>query len=258
MKVAYEVVKARRDQLAQLLAEHQYLPVAEVCRRFGVSEATARRDLAELERSHAITRTWGGALGEYNQRFASFRDRQQQQPEAKQRIARAALALVRPGMTCYLDAGTTVYALAEAIADGGPRPLTVVTNNLPVAERLSEVEGVEVNLLGGQLLRRQSSMLGDKTVTAARGWHCDLACFGAEGMDSRGLWNTSAEVVAVERAVARGATQSAFLVDAAKLGAQAPEFLLAWNHVDRLITDATPAELGMQRIALPRRTLIAC
>jgi DeoR/GlpR family transcriptional regulator of sugar metabolism len=258
MKVAYEVVKARRDELAQLLSEHQYLPLSEVCRRFSVSEATARRDLAELERSHAITRTWGGALGEYNQRFASFRDRQSRQPEAKSRIARAALALIKPGMTCYLDAGTTLFALAEAIAEGGPRPLTLVTNNLPVAERLAEVEGIEVNLLGGQLLRRQSTMLGDKTVTAARGWRCDLACFGAEGMDGRGLWNTSPEVVAVERAVARGATQTAFLVDAAKLGAQAPEFLLAWSQVDRLITDATPAALGLSRIALPKRALITC
>ena len=66
MKVAYEVVKARRDQLAQLLAEHQYLPLAEVCARLGISEATARRDLTALERDHAITRTYGGAVGDYN------------------------------------------------------------------------------------------------------------------------------------------------------------------------------------------------
>jgi DeoR/GlpR family transcriptional regulator of sugar metabolism len=71
VKVAYEVVKARRDQLAQLLAEHQYLPLAEVCARLGISEATARRDLTALERDHAITRTYGGAVGDYNRRFDS-------------------------------------------------------------------------------------------------------------------------------------------------------------------------------------------
>src|SRR4051812_8801062 len=126
MKVPFHIVQARRDRLAQLIQSQGYLPLAEVCERLRISPATARRDLAALEGARTITRTYGGALIEYDQRFASFRERQLTNRERKARIARAALALIKPGSTCFLDAGTTVHALAEAIAAGPVRPLHLV------------------------------------------------------------------------------------------------------------------------------------
>ena len=258
MKVAYEVVKARRDQLAQLLAEHQYLPLAEVCARLGISEATARRDLTALERDHAITRTYGGAVGDYNRRFDSFRERLAQSADAKRRIANAALNLIKPRMVVYLDGGTTVHAVADALAIGGPRPLTLVTNNLMVAERLSDIDGIELNVLGGQYLRRQAVILGPKAQTSAKLWRYDLALFGAEAITARGLWNTQADVVAVERTVARSAKSTVFLVDASKLGASAPVFLLPWTDIDTLVTDATSEVLTQAGIVLPNRSLVTC
>src|SRR4051812_50149284 len=75
MRVADHVVQARRQRLAGLLARHHYLSLGDLCERLEVSEPTARRDLAALEAEQAITRTHGGALVEYNQKFPSFRDR---------------------------------------------------------------------------------------------------------------------------------------------------------------------------------------
>src|SRR3954468_24639264 len=118
MKVAMHIVEGRREKLAQLLRQHQYMPLSELCARLSISEATARRDLAALAEQKTITRTYGGALMEYDQRFASFRERLHPHREKKQRIAQAALALLKPGATCFLDAGTTIFALAEALAKG--------------------------------------------------------------------------------------------------------------------------------------------
>jgi DeoR/GlpR family transcriptional regulator of sugar metabolism len=258
MKVAYEVVKARRDQLAQLLAEHQYLPLAEVCARLGISEATARRDLTALEREHAITRTYGGAVGDYNRRFESFRERLAHSADAKRRIAHVAFGLIKSRMTVYLDGGTTVFAVAEALALGGPRPLSVVSNNLMVAERLSDIDGIELNVLGGQYLRRQAVILGAKAQTSAKLWRYDLALFGAEAMTTRGLWNSQADVVAVERTVARASKSTVFLVDASKLGATAPVFLLPWTDIDTLVTNASAETLTHAGITLPARSLVTC
>lgn len=258
VKVAYEVVRARRDQLAQLLTEHQYLPLAEVCSRLSISEATARRDLTALERDHAITRTYGGAVGDYNRRFDSFRERLADAAEPKRRIAAVAMDFIKPRTVLYLDGGTTVHAVAEALAVGGPRPLTVVTNNLMVAERLSDVDGIEMNVLGGQYLRRQAVILGPKAQTSAKLWRYDLALFGAEAMSARGLWNSQADVVAVQRTVARATKTTVFLVDASKLGASAPVFLLPWSDIDRLVTDASADVLSQSAIVLPNRTLVTC
>ena len=67
--------RARRKSLAELLENHRYLPLAEVCARLGISQATARRDLRVLVREKKITRTYGGALGTFDATFASFADR---------------------------------------------------------------------------------------------------------------------------------------------------------------------------------------
>src|SRR5688572_19226460 len=109
MKVPLHIVEARRAQLAGILASEGYLPLAEVCQRLGVSEATARRDLAALAGENAITRTHGGALVEYSQRFPSFRERLAEGDDAKRRIAVAARRLLKGGMTIWCDGGTTVY-----------------------------------------------------------------------------------------------------------------------------------------------------
>ncbi len=257
MKVAYEVVKARRDQLAQLLSEHQYLPLSEVCHRLGISEATARRDLTALEREHSITRTYGGAVSDYNRRFESFRDRLSQAADAKLRIAAAAIQLIKPRTTIYLDGGTTIHALAEALVSDGPRPITVVTNNLMVADRLSDIDGIELNVLGGQYLHRQSVILGPKAQASAKLWRYDSAFFGAEAMTTRGLWNSQADIVAVERTVAKAAKSSIFLVDEAKLGASAPVFLLPWDDIGLLITDSSNEKLADHGIEIPNHMLVS-
>ena len=138
------VVLARRERLAQLLEQHRYLPVKELCRRLGVSEATARRDLAALVGEKKITRTYGGALREFNDRFPSFRERQARGSKAKGKIARLALPFFEPNRTYFFDSGTTICAVAEAFRDHPVTPVTVVTSNLPVGEMLASIPGVQV------------------------------------------------------------------------------------------------------------------
>jgi DeoR/GlpR family transcriptional regulator of sugar metabolism len=262
MKVALHVIKARRERLAELLSERQYMPLGELCERLNISEATARRDLAALAEDQVLTRTWGGALGgalrDYNERFRSFGERQAQAADAKRAIATAAVGLVSAGQTCFLDAGTTVLAVAEALLARGPRPLTVVTNNLPVAEILSAAGGdLTVNLIGGQYFARQRLVLGRQAVRGLRLWKFDAAFLGAEGMDAAGLWNSHADVVALQRQVAATTPQVGFCVDAGKCGRQAPAFLLPWGEVKHLVSDAGVATLASHGIVLGEGQLVA-
>ena len=238
MRVAKHVVEARRRRLGELLQRHRYLGIADLCKEFRISEATVRRDLVSLEKSHLITRTFGGVLADYNLRFPSFRSRRSTGTQGKQMIARQALELIRPESVIYLDAGTTIFALAEAIRDAPVRPLTCVTSNLPAADLLAEVEGVDVYLLGGQVLRRQSVLLGDEACRSAGYWKFDLAFLGAEGMTREGLWNSSPAVVALQKAVIAQSRAAAVLLDRSKLGRTAHTFLGGWDIVTALLTDA--------------------
>jgi len=139
MRVPRHVVEARRSRLTCLLQERGYLPISQLCQELGVSEATARRDLSALESEERITRTYGGALGEFNATFTSFRERLRHGTEAKGAIARIAVSLIKPGMTVYLDAGTTAFAIAQEMRRNVPEDLTVITNNLALIETLGSL-----------------------------------------------------------------------------------------------------------------------
>ena len=244
------VVLARRERLAQLLEQHRYLPVQELCRRLGVSEATARRDLAALVGEKKITRTYGGALHEFNDRFPSFRERQAHGSRAKGKIAKAALAFFEPNRTYFFDSGTTICAVAEAFRDQPVTPVTVVTSNLPVGEMLASIPGVQVFQLAGQLLHLQSTLLGETAQKSLEFWNFDTAFLSAEGMDVRGVWNSQAAIVELQRVVLRRTGQNVFCIDGSKLNRQAPHFLVGWDEVDVLLTDISNEKLVRAGIAL--------
>ncbi len=250
MKVPLHVVEARRTQLADLVAREGYLPVAELCARLGISEATARRDLVALAKDQAITRTHGGALIEYNQRFPSFRERQAVADGAKRTIAAVVGGLIKSGTTWWFDGGTTVFRCAEWLA-GHPVPgLVIVTNSLPVAEVLADHNGLAVHLLGGQFFRRSSLLLGGRGLANLAEWRFDGAVLGVEGFSADGLWNSQTDIIALQRAVQARSENTVIAADASKLGASAAEFLGDWKFPRCLVSDASTAELRAAGIRL--------
>ena len=206
--------------------------------------ATARRDLAALAAQNRVVRTYGGALTEFAQRFPSFREREREHAPAKGRIAAAAHGHIQPGTTCYLDSGTTIFALAGELRRRPVSGLRIVTNNLPVAELLSAcAPDMRVCLLGGELLARQSVLVGPVARKALRFHPIDQAFLSAEGADAAGVWNSQAEVSGLQQKVLAQASESVLCLDASKFGRTAPAFLAAWEKFDLLITDAPAARL---------------
>ena len=257
MKVPLHVVQARRERLAQLLEQHRYLPVKELCRRLGVSEATARRDLAALVQEKKITRTYGGALHEFNDRFPSFRERRSQASRAKAKTVKSALSLFEAHKIYFFDSGTTIFALAEAFRDHPVTPVTIVTSNLPVGEMLASIPGVQVFQLAGQLLHLQSTLLGETAQKSLEFWHFDVAFLSTEGMDAKGLWNSQAAIVEQQKVVLQRSRRNVFCIDGSKLNRQAPHFLLPWEMVDLLLTDLPNEKLIRAGIDLPENKRIS-
>ena len=243
MRVPLHIVKARRERLAALVARHGFLPVQELCRQLGVSEATARRDLSALQDEKKIKRTYGGAISEFDSRFPSFTDRQDQARSGKEKIAATALSFLTAGGTYFFDNGTTIYALAEALSAHPIIPLTIVTSSIPAAEILAGVNGIDVFLVSGQLLPRQSVLLGEMAIRSLGFWHFDQAFLSAEGMDVAGIWNTQATVVEQQKAVLRRSRRAIFCIDSSKLNQQTPNFLMSWSGVDLLLTDLSKKKL---------------
>ncbi len=256
MRVPLHIVEARRERLRALIRQDGFLPVADICRALKISEATARRDLAAIEESGHITRTYGGALADYNTDFASLGERAKRARSAKALIARAAATRVPLRGTVFLDAGTTILALARLLAHRRNQQLTVITNSLPVASVLGGAPGITLHLLGGIFLHRQSTLFGDLAVATVADWRFDAAFLGGEAMDPHGIFNSHAEVVRLQRAAFARARETVFCLDASKLARTTPHQVAAWPEVSRLVTDATAAELSAAGIVLKPKQLL--
>ena len=248
MKVAASIVQARRKSLAQLLENHRYLPLAEVCSRLGISQATARRDLSALAHEKNITRTYGGALGKFDMTFASFADRRALDHGAKTLIAEKARRLIKPHTTCFFDSGTTIYALAEALHRQPVSGLCAVTNNLPVVAMLGRSPEIEIHLLGGRFLQRQSILLGAAACHSAKLWEFDQMFLSVEGFSQGGLW-VSPEVAGFQRTLIARARRVVVCAHAAKLNCETGVFLAPWRPKFQLVTDATADAEGPSWLA---------
>ena len=62
-------------------------------------------------------------------------------------------------------------------------------------------------------------------------------------MDSAGIWNSQEAVVKQQKVVLRRSARSVFCLDAGKLDGKAPHFLVPWNKVGLLLTDAPRRKL---------------
>jgi DeoR/GlpR family transcriptional regulator of sugar metabolism len=252
MRVPQHLVDRRREELRGLIRRDGFLPVAEICRRLGVSEATARRDLIAVEANGHITRTYGGALADYNSAFASLDERSGRARPAKARIAESAAALIPRSGTIFLDAGTTIQAVARALTRR--RDLThlvVATNSLAAASVLAGAAGVELHVVGGMFLNRQAALMGARAIRALGDWVFDAAFLSGQAMDASGISNSHESIADFQKAVLQQSTRIYFCLDASKLGRATPNHVAPWKQLTALITDASTKRLLTQGIKLP-------
>jgi len=239
--------------LTELLRQEGYSSVTGLAQRFSVSEATIRRDLDVLQKENRLTRTYGGALSEYDALFVPFYQRNTRQRSLKRRIARTATECITQAATIFLDAGSTVFSIAERIAELNLKSLKLVTNSLPAAEVMASKGASEVHLLGGQLLPHQLVVVGAGASISLSSWHFDLAFLSAEGMNSDGLWNSQDDISNFQRHVCGRSSRSVFCLDESKLNQTAPSFLLPWRVIETLVTTATYERLLASGVNLDRK-----
>ena len=210
-----ELAEARWRKLRNLLRERGILRVEELASELGVSAATVRRDLAALEAFGDLRRIHGGAVAaEGRDEEPLFDDKTSMAASEKQRIAEAALKLIRPRDIVYLDGGSTVLALARLLAS--QTQLTVVTNSLRVAQVFSS-GGPRMILTGGECRLLSQTFVGPLTRAVLEQMHLDIAFMGTIGVSAaQGMTTTDpAEAFTKEQAMAR-ASRTVLLADSTK------------------------------------------
>lgn len=237
----------RYEKIGNLVAAEGRVSVALLADRFNITQETVRRDLAALEDDGVVRRVHGGAVAAAKRSTGelSLSSRQSQHHEQKLQIARRAMDLIPAGSSVVIDAGTTTELLADLLQDwqaSHPEDnLLVITHAVPIAAKIANAPGLELEMLGGRVRGLTRASVGDSTVKQLENLRPDIAFVGTNGVHPDfGFSTPDAQEAAVKSAIVRSARRVVVLADASKLGEETLVRFAALDDVDALITDTAP------------------
>jgi len=237
--------ESRRMAILEAIKESKLVRVSELSRQFGVSEVSIRRDLVKLGEYGLLRRVHGGAVTLAEQADRLYDEKQRLHLAEKQRIGRAAAALIKPGERIILDSGTTVLEIASEIARNPVLfdRITVITASYPVLRELSALRGIHLVVLGGIYLPDYETLVGPHTIDAISDLHADKLFLGADGISlASGITTANVLEAEVSRAMVRAAAQVVVVSDSSKIESVGFTTILPLTSVHRLITDANAPE----------------
>lgn len=240
------MIKAKR--MAQIL---NYISRAGICsyeelsEHFQVSSSTIRRDIDELVRSNAITKTHAGVIAidaaeqgqlagaQMNGCFPGTGDR-------KADIARRASQFVEDNDIIFLGSGMTVACMVPFLK--GRRGLYIITNNLLV---LNEVRRYSLNamVVGGNLNNDTMSIVGIQSIRQMQGLNANKAFIGCNGVTlSCSVTNVSEMEADIKKSAMSISDECFLLTESQKFGKMSLHTFASLNDFKAIITDCTPSK----------------
>jgi len=234
------MVNERIAMVRDYIQAHGEVSVAELQRLYeGYSSMTIWRDLKLLEEQGFIRRVHGGVISMQAgivQVEGVYSKRARENTQEKNAIARAALRFILPGHAVYLDAGSTLMAVANQI---GSERYTIVTSGANVAIELSQRHTCDVLLTGGQISENTLSCSGSQAEAFLSCINIDVALMATSGYSPRsGFTSGSHSESQLKRTVIAKAAKVVMLMDATKLGRSLPFTFATLADIDALVCDA--------------------
>ena len=249
----------RRQSLLEILRKQPGLRVPELARKLGVSEGTIRNDLNALEDEGRLKRVHGGAVLYDQDQFqnVSFMRRYNQNVAAKIAIASEAAVLVLDGDSIFLDASSTCYYLARALAER--KKLRVMTNGFEVARELAQNTSNTVILVGGVVNNDDSSVTGLLSEQIIAEMHTDKAFFSCSGFsDERGMTEVHFEEAQLKRKAIESSNKVIALIDSSKFGKEDLTPFARSLQIAHLFTDSGISDEWKARLEAVNIPFTAC
>jgi DeoR family transcriptional regulator, aga operon transcriptional repressor len=243
----------RWNELLDLLPGDGQLTVTAAAEALGVSQATIRRDMDQLARQQLVTRTRGGVIAGHVSYDLPLRYKTARHAPEKQRIGRAAAALVATGAAVALNGGTTTSEVARALAvrpdlqDGAGSGVTVVTNAMNIANELAVRQHVKIVVTGGVARSQSYELIGPFATLVLEQLALDWAILGVDALDPvAGATAHHEGEASINRLMATRAEQVMIVADGSKLGRRAFARVCTVDEIDVIVTDqdAEPASLA--------------
>jgi DeoR/GlpR family transcriptional regulator of sugar metabolism len=236
----------RQQQIVQMVERQQRVRIAEVFDFFTISEATARRDLDALEHEGKIQRFHGGAILIHKAAPEEpILRRSHDQEDEKERIGKATAALINNGDTVFLGTGTTVLQVAKNLVG---RPLTVITNSLPIINLFADCPEINLISLGGIFRPSERSFIGHITEQALQDLRADKVIIGIHAISlEHGLTNDYLSETMTDRTILQMGSKVFIVADHTKFGRISTVYVAPIEKVHTIITDnqVDPSQLEL-------------
>lgn len=240
------MIKAERnDRLLSELAKRGAISVREIAEMLGVSEATVRRDLSELQERDLVRRTHGGVTLSDHDDELPYQFKVTAYQVEKRRIGAKAASMISPHKVVGCTGGTTVSHVMRNLRGV---PLTVITNAVNIAVDLVIGTEAEVLLTGGSLRGRSYELVGHVAEHALNDVFVDIAIIGVDGISlEHGLTTFNLGEAYVSRRLTERAREIWVVADHSKLEQVKPAVIASSTAVAKLITDAGAPESVVER-----------
>lgn len=229
-------IETRRNRLMELLGVQGVMTLAKMSAAMDLSVSTLRRDLETLEQQGLLRRTHGGAILEkhWNGQNTNSANPGAMMAAQKKRIAAMVAGTLQDGQTVILDGGTTCFEVAAALPG---RRMSVVTNSVPIAERLSGDLSTEVIVIGGYLYPRVGVALGPTAIRQLAEIRASVLVMSCAAVEPGGVYNTNQMMVDVERQMMKSSDRVILAVDSSKFHKRGLTKLCDLREIQTIVTD---------------------
>lgn len=245
----------RRRRILEIVNDRGSIRVTELAEMVGVTEPTVRKDISDLDAQRLLRRTHGGALAARPAYEANVLARAGTNVQGKEAIARACVAEIQDGDAIFIDSGTTMIALAEALAPDlgafddssstrGPVNVNVLTNALEVARVLAPAPRVRHSVLGGQYRLAGGCFVGPLTIDGLQRFTLNIAFIGVSGLSHLGFTVADVNEAQVKTAAMERARRVIVPMDHTKVGVADFVKVCDPDRVDTVVTDEANAHLA--------------
>lgn len=238
-----EIPMARRDVIADRLAQGHSVVAAILAAEFDVSEDAIRRDLRALAAEGRCRRVYGGALP-ITPGWQPMAARIGEGRERKQALARAAASTILPGELIFLDSGSTNLALTEFLPEDAE--LTIATNSIDIAAAVLQRQDLKLIMIGGAVDSVVGGSVDAGAVLAIGQMNVDRLFLGACAVSAKsGISAIDTADAIFKRTLLSVGRETVVLATTDKLETRAPHRVAAIKDIAHLVVehDAPTAQL---------------
>ncbi len=231
-------IEERHNEIIEMLRANGKITVAEITKKYGISDESARRDLRLIEKQGGCKRTHGGAIAasQVSVRPPVNRNFEKMQVYDNYReISKIAAGMIHENDTIYLTGGSFGYIMLSYL----PRGIhyTIVVNSVDIGKELRYFDNMDVYLVGGKM-RQSGSVVDSFANDFVSRLHFDLCFITGAGLTADfGLSNGTDETAAFQRTVIKNSRKKCLLLPGTKIGVDSFVKVCDAEAFDCLITD---------------------